>query len=285
MTGAQVSVVIPARNAAATLGLQLDALADQDVDTPWEVLVVDNGSTDGTVAVCERYLVRLPLRALHCDRPGTSAARNSGAAAAAGAKLLFCDADDRVGEGWVRAMAAALDTDDAVGGAIEDHLLNPGLQNVPQHPHGLPVVAGFLPRSITANFAVRRSVWEQLSGFAEDYDYGSDDTEFSWRLQLAGFTLGYAPDAVVHYRHRRTLRAVAVKAFRTGRSRGRLFRDYQAQGMPRPRITGAVLRWARIVVATPAALMNPRVRWWWADQAGAALGRVVGSVKYRVPYL
>ena len=282
-----MSVVIPALNAAETIGTQLDALARQDVGVAWEVIVVDNGSSDGTLDVCRSYAGRLPvLRTISCAVPGTSAARNAGAAASSGDLLLFCDADDEVAPGWVTAMVAALETSDAVGGTIEnDRLTGQPLPYLPRHPDHLPVVAGFLPRAITANLGVRRRVFEDLGGFAAEYDYGGPDTEFCWRLQLASYRLTYAPDAVVHYRHRHTLRSVAVKAYRTGRSRGRLFRDYAARGMPRPRLAGVVLRWCRLVLTLPGAAVSPRLRWWWTEQAAGAAGRLAGSLRFRVLYL
>ena len=96
-----VSVVIPARNAARTLDAQLQALAAQRFPAEWEVLVSDNGSTDATRAVAVEWAGRIPLlRVIDASaRPGASAARNLGAAAAHGELLLFCDADDVVADG------------------------------------------------------------------------------------------------------------------------------------------------------------------------------------------
>ena len=284
MSRVQISVVLPALDAADTLGQQLDALAAQEVAGAWEVIVVDNGSTDGTVELAESYSDRLPVRVLHCARPGPSAARNEGAGAAQGAVLLFCDADDVVAPGWVEGMRAALSEADAVGGAIENDLLNPGTL-VAKHPAGLPVAAGFLPRAITANIGVRAEVWRELGGLEESYGYGAEDTEFCWRLQLAGYRLAYAPDAVVHYRVRATLRGAARKAYQHGVARARLFRDYHGAGMPRPRFLGAAYRWARIVVGVLTVPFSRRRRWWWAQEAAGAWGRLVGSARFRVRYL
>ncbi|WP_407344418.1 glycosyltransferase [Pengzhenrongella phosphoraccumulans] len=284
MADVVASVVIPARDAAATIGEQLAGLATQDTDVAWEVIVVDNGSSDATVAIAQSYADRLPrLTVTTCERPGANAARNAGAGAAAGELLLYCDADDVVAPGWVSAMVEALATDDVVGGLIDNDSLGTGAME--RHPPGVPVVAGFLPRAITANLGVRRAAWEHIGGFAEDYEYGCTDTEFCWRLQLAGYTIGYAERAVVAYRHRGTLRSAARKAFLTGRARGRLFRDFHPRGMPQPRLAGVALRWVRIVAATPLVPFSRRARWWWAVQGAGAAGRVAGSRKFHVRYL
>lgn len=279
--------MIPARNAAATIGVQLDALAAQRGDVPFEVVVADNGSSDATVSIAESYGDRLRIRVVPCPRVGANAARNLGATVAQSELLLFCDADDRVDPGWVQAMTTALQRLDAAGGTIDNDSLSAGFTGgwMPRHPPGVPVMAGFLPRAITANFGVRRSVWAALDGFNESYAYGCTDTEFCWRLQLAGYELGYAEDAVVAYRHRADLRSSARKAYKTGHARGRLFRDFRDAGMPRPRLAGVVLRWAQLLAMVPLVPFSARRRWWWVNQVAAAAGRVAGSISFRVRYL
>src|SRR2546429_2289116 len=98
-----LSVVIPARDAADTLGEQLRALAQQTYRGEWEVIVVVNASIDGTRAIAERAAAVLPLRVVDLMTPGTNVARNAGAMAATGEFLLFVDADDVVAPQWLEA--------------------------------------------------------------------------------------------------------------------------------------------------------------------------------------
>src|SRR5690349_18587996 len=102
----RLSVVIPCYNSATTLGDQLTALAGQRTRYSWEVLIADNGSRDDTVAVATAFRNRMPLLRIvdASSRRGAAYARNAGARAACGAALLFCDADDVMGEGYLEAM-------------------------------------------------------------------------------------------------------------------------------------------------------------------------------------
>jgi glycosyltransferase involved in cell wall biosynthesis len=282
-----VSVVIPARNASATIAEQLDALTIQTTELGWEVIVVDNGSTDDTSAIARSYADRLDICVVACPEPGANAARNAGGSSARGSLLLYCDADDRVHPGWISAMVGALRHHDAAGGAIDNDSLNDGLKGGPsyRYPARLNRAAGFLPAALGANLGVRKSVWSALRGFDPTYGYGSTDTEFCWRLQLAGHTLGYAADAVVAYRHRATLKSIAVKGYRTGRSRAHLFADFRAGGMPRSRLTRTMTHWARLTLSVPVLPFSRRFRRQWVGDAASAAGRIVGSVVFRVRYL
>ena len=99
-----ISVVIPVRDGAATIGDQLEALGQQTYQGEWEIVIADNGSTDGTAELAERSWShpRAALRVVDASsRPGSSFARNRGAIEAAGDFLAFCDADDIVAPGWL----------------------------------------------------------------------------------------------------------------------------------------------------------------------------------------
>ncbi|CDK01852.1 Glycosyl transferase family 2 (modular protein) [Microbacterium sp. C448] len=214
-----VSIVIPAYNAAAFLGEQLEALADQDVDFPFEVLVCDNGSNDDTASIVRAFVNRMPnLRLVDASsRRGASAARNIGAGAATASLLLFCDADDVVGAGWTRALHDALADAPFVAGIVEHKLLNPGREwdygwdRPTFHDPALPQ----LPACGSNNMGVRADVFAAVDGFDESL-FAGEDLDFSWRVQLAGNRLVDAPSAVVHYRKR----AGILAAIRQARAKG-----------------------------------------------------------------
>ena len=282
-----VSVVIPARNAAATIGAQLAALADQRFDGNWEVIVVDNGSTDATVATAESWAPRLPrLRVIAATtRAGAGHARNVGAAAAAGDLLAYCDADDEATPGWLSAIVEEAATSDLVGGPLDDERLNDDVipQWRPRPPTDeLPVVQHFLPATASANLAIRRSVLTAVGGWCENYRTGYEDVELCWRAQLAGHHLGFAPDAVMAYRYRPELRAFAWQQYGYGVMAPRLFRDFRHHGMPRSDLRTALGAWKWLLVHLPDVRRSRVQRGVWVRILATRVGRLVGSVRHRV---
>lgn len=123
----KLSVVIPCYNAVDTLGAQLEALAAQQWSEPWELIIRDNGSTDKSVELAERYRHRIPcLRIVDAsDRKGAAHARNIGALATQSKLLAFCDADDVVARGWLKAMGEALQKHNVVACRLDVDKLNP----------------------------------------------------------------------------------------------------------------------------------------------------------------
>ncbi|MER6169072.1 glycosyltransferase [Streptomyces violaceorubidus] len=287
---ALVSVIVPARDAAATLGRQLDALAVQDHTGPWEVIVVDDGSSDGTAAVAEAHRSALPaLRVVRAEGGGgVNGARNLGCRHSDGTLLLFCDADDIVAPTWMSAMVAALGTAGAVGGALERHTLNGAVALAARPPAAVPSLAdsfAFLPYPWGANCGVRREVWERLGGFDPAFTYGSDDVEFFWRAQLSGAALAFAADAVVLYRLRDRVRDMARQYFRYGRSHPLLYRRFAADGMPRSSSGEAIREWARLLLRAGAVFGPEAARAQWAVRGALRAGRLLGSLRHRTRYL
>lgn len=122
----KVSVIIPCLNAADTIGIQLEELANQQLPELMEVIVSDNGSTDETIAVVQQYKERLPnLYIVEATaKKGAAYTRNTGILAASGDAFLFIDADDKIAPGWLSAMTKALLEHDLVIGSIDLKYLN-----------------------------------------------------------------------------------------------------------------------------------------------------------------
>jgi cellulose synthase/poly-beta-1,6-N-acetylglucosamine synthase-like glycosyltransferase len=138
------------------------------------------------------------------DLRSASHARNVGLRAApADADLIaFCDGDDVVDDGWLQALIDALGDHAAVGGQLIDVYPNPRQANwrPPATPGALPAFLG-VPYIVTANMIITREAFEAVGGFDTEL-VRCEDIAISWALLKAGYTIGYAPDATVQYRHR-----------------------------------------------------------------------------------
>ena len=282
----RVSVVIACRNAEQYLGRQLEALTGQTCSEPWEVVVSDNGSTDRSGSILEefrpRFLHMVIIDASDCVGPG--AVRNAGVRAARGDRLVFCDADDEVGPGWLVAMSDALERDGLVAARLDHDLLNEPWSRPARNPQPglLQTDPPFLPYTFCAALGVRRSVHEEIGGFDESFRGAGEDRDYCYRAQLAGVPLVLVPNAVVHYRHRHTARDMYRQARAYAAANVRLYRDYRHLGLGRPPLGRAVASWA----LTPAKLLlalTDRHRFaQWMSRLGWRVGRVEASIRYRV---
>lgn len=190
-------MIIPARDAAGTLGAALAALAEQDTTARFEVLVVDDGSSDATVAVAESAPV--PVTVVQGGGRGPAAARNAGAAAATGRVLAFTDADCVPEPGWLSAGLRALEDAELVQGPVlppEGAELGPFDRFIwVEREHGLYE---------TANLLLRRDLFERLGGFESvlvprrGIELG-EDVWLGWRARRAGARTTFAGDALVRH--------------------------------------------------------------------------------------
>ncbi len=226
------SVIIAVKNAGAHLGAQLEAIGRQELDRPWEVIVVDNGSSDGSGELARSFATRLPgLRVLEAtDGVGAAYARNRGAEEATGDSLLFLDADDVVGDGFLGAMVAALAGAPLACARMEYRRLNPdwvlAFRDGTTQTASIPD-DGFLPHCSGSCLGIRRSLFDGLEGF--DRASGWEDMDFSWRAQLSGAAPVFVPDAVLHYRFRTDVRSTLRQGLWYGESSARitlLWRDH-----------------------------------------------------------
>jgi glycosyltransferase involved in cell wall biosynthesis len=288
-----ISVVIPAFNVADTIGEQLAALSRQTYQGSWEVVVADNGSSDGPRLVVERFTDALPeVRVVDASaRRGAAVARNAGAEAARGSYLAFCDADDVVSDRWLENCVKALTEHDFVAGAIDHDTINPGDTSVwhfRSHVDRAPIGLGFLPYALSSNLAVNRRAFEKVGGFPEDLDIpagaAGEDIALSFRLQLGGYPLHFEPEAVVAYRHRQDLRSLWHQQVAYGFAEPVLYKRFRDAGVPRPRPLSFLKAYGKLVWRLPWLLQSSK-RVAWILSAAKRWGRLRGSLHQRVLYL
>lgn len=282
----RASVVIPVRNGGELLRVQLDALAAQHDAPAFEVVVSDNGSTDDTVEIALLYTDRLRLRLVDSSGcQGVSHARNVGAEAAHAAYVLFCDADDEVSPGWVAAMAAGLDHYDIVGGPLDpERLSDPAALTWRNTPplDALPVSMKFLPYATGANLGVRKSVIQELDGFDASYQRGHEEVDFAWRAQLAGRSIGFVPEGVIHYRLRGTVRDTLRQTFHYGRTHSQLFSRFQGQPIPRTPLKREIRTYLMLLQQGYAGWKGGHGMDGWKCTMAWTVGRLYGDLVYRV---
>jgi len=297
-----VSVIVPAYNAAATLAEQLEALAAQRFDGDWELVIVDNGSTDGTADLARHYGKRFSAFTLvdGGSRRGHSAPRNAGAIAARGELLAYCDADDVVAAGWLQAMADAARHYDLIGGWLDVQPLNDDATRSWHQPWPRDQLRSWLlPYAVSANLAIWADVLRDLGGWSGEYEAGGEDTELSWRAQLAGYRLGFAPDAVAYYRYRSGIWETARQSYGIGVHCEQILRDFtvlrdgnhhgdrraaldRADHGEGSALGRAVGRAAWLATRLPYLAGSRPHRGQWISVAAEYLGRLTGAVRYRL---
>jgi len=284
-----VSVIIPAHNAADTLGDQLEALATQESSgVEWELVVVDNLSTDDTIDVARSFSGRIPgLQVVEAgEAPGSGYARNVGAAVAAGRVLAFCDADDIVVSDWVANMGKAVADHSFVAGALDLDGLNPEWavlsRGRAESPTG-PLYEGLFPISSGCNMGIDAELFDELGGFVNDYDR-VEDAELSMRAWMAGHPAYFSPDAVIHYRLRTDIPTMYRQSRGYGRHRARLVKRAVAFGAPRPALSPRLRSWVWLVLKVPR-LADRATRAHWAWVLGLKVGTLRGAFSARRVYL
>lgn len=291
-----VSVVVSTRNRCSALALTLEAMTQLEVPPglTWELIVVDNGSTDGTGALLERFAARLPLRSVSEPVPGLSVARNAGVRAARGAVVAFTDDDCLVDRRWLRTVweeFARHPELGGVGGRVELHdprdrpvtIRTSRSRAVVRSAHDL------FTTIVGCNMALARRVLDAVGEFDPTLGAGTrvnagEDLDLLYRALRRGYTLVYVPEMLVRHNHGRRTDAEVGRLVRGyTRGRGALFCKYLVRadrGMA-ARAYADVAWSAREIVRALRARRPPRAAVHYWDLLGGAASWLAAQVSAR----
>lgn len=269
-----VSLILCTYNREQWIGDAIQSLLDLRTEgqVSYEIIVVDNASTDNTPAVIADISMTAdrPVRYVREPRQGPSAARNRGIAEASGEWLAFLDDDERADPDWLLELLAmtAKKGVRVSGGAIrlitsEEHArhLSPMLERVLAPGGRRKTECLFTPKHAlnSGNQMLHRSVFDEIGVYEESWTEGGEDTELFTRLHAAGIEAWYNPKAIVSHLvppYRTSAGYIQWLSLRQGWSLAR--KDVEEQGT-RHSLTIAVLRCCRSAVLLPL-LMVARLR-------------------------
>ena len=222
-----VSVVVPFAGSVAAAQATLGRLAVLELRPGDEIVIADN-SDDGSMRAALRA-AGAPAAARWVAAHGLRSAyfaRNVGAEAAGNQWLLFLDGDVRPVPGLLNAFLSPVadSRDGALAGSVKGDPDQASLAARYARSRGYldqerSLNNSYRPAAVTANLLVRTEAWMAAGRFVEDVQSG-EDYDFCWRMQDAGWTLGYRPDALVYHLHRETVAALLrqVRRDAAGRS-------------------------------------------------------------------
>jgi cellulose synthase/poly-beta-1,6-N-acetylglucosamine synthase-like glycosyltransferase len=233
-----VSVIIPAHNEDATLSNCLHSL--EQLDYPMdklEIILINDGSTDGTKRIISEHLQSSPYVYLETDGRGPSKARNTGLEKAKGDYVAFTDADCIVDREWLNELLNGFIADDVAGVG--------GCQTIPEDAsdfeksvHGFLTSMHFICEYVkkletiaivdhvaSCNSLYRRQVLEAVHGFDEQL-WPGEDVDLDYKIRREGYRIAYNPNAVVAHHRPKNIRAFLSMMKRYGWSQAYLLRNY-----------------------------------------------------------
>jgi len=264
----RVSVVVPVKDCAELLSRLLESLRRQTLQ-PHEVIVVDDGSTDGSPAVAERYGAKVLSTG---GGRGPNFARSIGVRAASGDVIALTDSDCLPSEDWLESLIRELEENPGVGIVagttiaanpecfmarfLDSSLLTP----TPKYGRRVVMERDFRPGIVvaTCNMAVVKRVFERVGLFDPDYRYyGSDDMDFVYRALRGGFRVLCSPRPLVRHYHRTTLTRALKRYFQYGEGFA-IFRAKHPESAFSRTVTPAICSLvAALALAVAAAFLCP----------------------------
>ncbi len=222
----KVSVIIPVYNRAGLIRDIIDALLSQKIP-PFEIIIVDDGSTDNLMDAVKDY----PVRYVYQENRGPASARNLGSSLADGDILAFIDSDCIPEKDWLLKLIEGFDNDmiGVVAGSYSianpESLLSRLIHEEIKWRHMRFGI--FIKAFGSYNFGIRKKLFEEIGGFDESYRRASgEDNDLSYRVIKAGYKIRFLSDCLVRHYHTENLFRYLREQWRHGYWRMKVYRDH-----------------------------------------------------------
>ncbi len=208
-TPVRASVIVPTYNRAGRIGSCIDALRRQQCPWPFEIIIVNDGSTDDTVSVLRKFP---EVRVITQANSGPAAARNRGVREAAGEIVLFTDDDCEPFADWMKEMLGAFDDPEVVGAkgiyrTRQRELIARFVQIEYEDRYRLMARHPTIDFIDTYSAAFRRDRFIEIGGYDPAFPIACcEDSELSYRMAARGWKMVFVPTAVVWHHHPDNLR-------------------------------------------------------------------------------
>jgi GT2 family glycosyltransferase len=245
----RVSIVVCNYNGARTLEETLSSL--ESLRYPdFEIIYVDDGSTDESLSIAERHSDR--IRIIAQENCGLSVARNVGAEAATGEIVAYIDSDAHADPDWLRHLVSAMESGSYAGAGgpnltpASDGLTAQLIALCPGNPTYVLKDNVRAEHIAGVNMAFRRDALLRIGGFDPVHTRAGDDVDICWRLEDAGFRLAFSPTAIVWHHRRPSIRTYIRQQLGYGEAENQLERKH-----PERFNLGGYIRWRGRVYAAP----------------------------------
>ena len=224
MSEPTISVIVPAYNCEKTIRKTLEAIVNQDFPSQFEIIVVDDGSTDQTARIIQSFS---NVKYIHHQNRGPAAARNLGVKYASGAYFFFTDSDCIPQEDWLKKMLPHFhDNVAAVAGSYG--IANPKSSLASCIQREIIFRHARMPRNPSYfgsfNFGIRREVFKEVGGFDTSYRNASgEDNDLSYQLIARGYKIYFAKDVRVDHFHTERIRKYLDEQCRHGFWRAKMY--------------------------------------------------------------
>ena len=268
-----ISVVIPTYNRKPLLKLCLDALTVQTYPkSHYEVIVVDDGATDGTEDFIKEYVNKtiINIKYLKQENGGPARARNNGIRNAKGEFVVFTDDDCEADRNWLIEIVKGFTSEEVAGvGGMVISKHKDLLSQFIDHSRILlpPMENESMAYLVTANACYRRKVLTEVNGFTEEIkNPGGEDPDLSFKVKDKGYILKFNPDSIIYHHHKMDLRSFYNNAYNYGRGAKILWVKWGNRAVKNP---------PKTIFHLIRTLTNPRMLYGFYKHAG---------LKYAFPF-